>query len=175
MTLVIFGSAKKNGFTGQLLQRELSQNRGKYPGPVRFFYCFEHLIAPCSGCGECRRTGRCRHEDLTAFHRDFLAATQLVFAFPVYNGSVPAPLKALIDRFQPYYELHFKGQSPFANKRPVTVVITAGAKNTAPQPLLSQLKPVFSVTGGQLQRCLLLAGTDSNNPTLTVLNKDEVL
>ena len=100
MTLVIFGSAKKNGFTGLLLQRELSQNREKYPGPVRFFYCFEHFIAPCSGCGECSQTGRCRHGDLAAFHRDFLAATQLVFAFPVYNGSVPAPLKALLDRFR---------------------------------------------------------------------------
>ena len=173
MTLVIFGSANKNGFTAQLLQQELRQHRAEYSRPVKFFYCYEQAAAPCSGCGHCRESGSCRHRDLTDFFRDFSAAQQIIYAFPVYNGSLPAPMKAVVDRFQPYYELHFKGQSPFAAVRPATLVITAGAKKATPQPLLQQLRPVFSVTGCRQQRCLFLAGTDRPNPHLTVLDKED--
>ena len=148
MTLVIFGSAKKNGFTGRLLQRELSQNREKYPGPVRFFYCFEHFIAPCSGCGECSQTGRCRHGDLAAFHRDFLAAAQLVFAFPVYNGSVPAPLKALLDRFQPYFWTDARKRL----RRPAVLhVVGEGGDPHGFEPLVGTVRSALAVAGFRLE------------------------
>lgn len=173
--MVIFGSAKKNGHTAQMLQQELGQHRAEYSHPVQFFYCYEQAVTPCSGCGHCHEAGSCRHRDLTAFYRDFLTAQQIIYAFPVYNGSLPAPLKAVVDRLQPYYELHFKGQSPFAQVRPATLVITAGSQRATPQPLLQQLRPVFSVTGCRQRRCLFLAGTDGAAPQLTVLDEGESL
>lgn len=35
-------------------------------------------------------------------------ADAVIVATPVYNLSFPAPMKALFDRFQRYYEAHFR-------------------------------------------------------------------
>lgn len=153
------------------LQQVLSESHDK----TTYFYCYENRFAPCDGCNSCQKSGICRHRDLDPFYQNFLTADRIVYAFPVYNGSLPAPMKALVDRLQPFYYLHFSGQDPFAEKRPVTVVMTAGAKNFQPKPVLAQLRPVFSVTGCQFEKCFALTGTDSPTPNFTTISgKDEL-
>lgn len=162
LTLVIYGSAHRHSFTRTLLRQYLTEK----PGEICYFNCYSNSFAPCDGCQSCKTNGFCRHHDLNSFYRNFEQADRIVFAFPVYNNSFPAPLKAVIDRFQVYYHLHFSGQRVFKTKRPTAVLMTAGSLQDRTETVLAQLTPAFTVTGCTLTYCAVLLGTDTNRPTL---------
>lgn len=62
---------------------------------------------PCIHCGKCETADLCVFDDLDEYNKLLNEAEALVFASPVYNLSVPAPLKALIDRSQRYFSKRF--------------------------------------------------------------------
>jgi multimeric flavodoxin WrbA len=155
---IIYGSPNKNSFTMELLK----QAQGENLKSAYFYNCFEGSAKPCDGCGFCKTSEGCKFTDLNDFFENFKKAKQVVFAFPVYNGSFPAPMKSLIDRFQQFYNARF-----FRNKRPpiegtrdVTLVITAGS-DIDPLPLITaQLKPLFTICGCKLKSAVMLLNTD---------------
>ena len=51
-------------------------------------------------CGWCDENVGCVFDDMDEFFADFEQADYIVITTPVYNGGVPAPLKAVVDRFQ---------------------------------------------------------------------------
>lgn len=58
-------------------------------------------IHPCIGCYQCYNTGTCIFDDdMAAIIEDVSRSRLVVVCSPVYTNSVPAGLKALIDRFQ---------------------------------------------------------------------------
>ena len=165
--LIIYGSPNKDhSFTMELLKKV----EPDFLDNSVFFDCFNASPKPCDGCGFCKRADNCKYTDLNGFFDAFKAASRVIFAFPIYNGSFPAPMKALIDRFQQFYNARF-----FKNKRPpiegmrdVTLVITAGSKND-PLPLIAaQLKPLFTVCGCRLKKAVMLLGTDGEPTFKTV-------
>ncbi|MBQ3562542.1 MAG: flavodoxin family protein [Clostridia bacterium] len=165
--LIIYGSPNKHSFTMELLEKILLNDLSDY----NFFDCFEAKPVPCDGCGYCKENEGCKFTDLNGFFEDFKKAKEVIFAFPVYNGSFPAPLKSLIDRFQfLYYDRFFKNRRPpIEGIREVTLVITAGSK-IDPLPLITaQLSPLFTVCGCKLKRAIVLTGTDT---VPTLLTKD---
>ena len=107
--LIIYGSPNKNSFTMELLKKVTAE---KFENSY-VYDCFENSPNPCDGCGFCKVKDSCKFDDLNQFFENFKKAEKIFFAFPVYNGSFPAPLKALIDRFQIFYNARF-----FKNKRP---------------------------------------------------------
>lgn len=166
-TLILFGSPAKHSFTMELLKKTAAKKLEN-----AFFYdCFKNNPIPCNGCGFCKKNDGCKFNDLTDFFEQFKQAKEIIFAFPVYNGSFPAPMKAVIDRFQFFYNARF-----FKNKRPpvdgirnVTLVITAGGK-ADPLPLITaQLTPLFTVCGCRLKKAVMLINTDKE-PTLITKN-----
>ena len=160
---IIYGSPNKNSFTMELLRQSERQSLEN----ACFFNCFEARPTPCDGCGFCKASDGCKFDDLNDFFKDFERAENVILAFPVYNGSFPAPLKSLIDRFQWLYNARFfkNKRPPIGGKRDVTLVITAGSKKN-PLPLItSQLKPLFTISGCKLKKAVMLLNTD-NNPTL---------
>lgn len=60
-------------------------------------------IEYCAGCLTCKTNGgTCRYDDdMTEILREILDSDVLLFSFPLYNYSMPAPLKALLDRTMP--------------------------------------------------------------------------
>lgn len=162
-SLIIFGSPSKSSFTMELLKKVAAQKLED-----AFFYdCFKNPPAPCDGCGFCKNNDGCKFNDLTDFFENFKAASEVVFAFPVYNGSFPAPMKAVIDRFQLFYNARFfkNKRPPIEGRREVTLVITAGGGED-PLPLIAaQLKPLFTVCGCTLKKAIMLINTDAE-PTL---------
>ena len=161
--LIIYGSPNKSSFTMELLKKSVTGDIASY----RFFDCFKESPAPCDGCGFCKAADTCKYNDLVHFFEDFKKAKNIIFAFPVYNGSFPAPLKSLIDRFQIFYNARFfkNRRPPIEGIREVTLVITAGG-NADPLPLITaQLNPLFTVCGCKLKKANLLINTD-NCPTL---------
>lgn len=67
----------------------------------RVFYLQEMDIQPCIGCYVCYNQGYCPIEDdMPRIIRAIEGASVIVVCTPVYTGTVPATLKAVIDRCQ---------------------------------------------------------------------------
>lgn len=106
--LILFGSPRKNGFTMQLLRVFLQQWLLQYPDTkITFFYAYKEAVAPCTACGYCRRQLGCSIDDYEKFDRLYREADFVVVASPIYGLGFPAPLKAVFDRTQQYYEARF--------------------------------------------------------------------
>lgn len=136
---------------------------------------FSALPIPCDGCGYCKAHPACKHRDLDRFFEAFSAADHIIFAFPVYNNSVPAPLKALLDRFQQFYYARFvRGERPpMPGRRTVTLVMTMGADHDVTPLILEQLRPIFTICGCRLRKSIVQVGTDrlSSADSLTPILK----
>lgn len=156
--IVIYGSPKNNSFTKKLLEYHCE----KPLDSLDFFDCYKMSPTPCTDCGFCKENDGCIFKDLDGFFDSFLKAENIIIAFPIYNGSFPAPLKALLDRFQRFYSARFFRNKKLFNshKRNVTLVITAGS-DFDPLPLiLPQIKPIFTICGCELKKAVLLTNTD---------------
>lgn len=70
-------------------------------------------IAGCIGCGGCDKTGKCVvDDDMQKIYPLLLEADAIVLAAPIYFYSVPAQVKALIDRCQALWCKRFLEKSP---------------------------------------------------------------
>ena len=98
--IVLFASAAKNRFTKQLTDVFLSE----YSGSVKFYNMYEENIKPCAGCGFCTTNGKCRMNDMDDIINDIFASEFIIFATPVYNYTFPSPMKAFLDRLQPFFD-----------------------------------------------------------------------
>jgi len=107
---LLFGSPHKDGETAALVREYLA----KLPdAEVTGFYLYETPVSPCKGCGGCRKTGHCVCRDMDDLYASLEQSDLLLIASPVYCLSAPAPLKAALDRLQPYFERRFSlGQVP---------------------------------------------------------------
>ncbi len=164
-TLIIYASPKSGSFTEKLLISEVG-SLSLYP----VFDCFKELPLPCNDCGYCKTKNGCSKSDLDRFFLDFEKAEKIVIAFPVYNSSVPAPLKALLDRFQRFFSARFlRGiKPPMDGKREVTLIITSGSDKDLLEDILKQITPIFTISGCTLKKCITLKSTDK-------LSKDGIL
>ena len=71
------------------------------------FYPSDMYIRPCSGCYQCYNYGRCVFlDDMTELYGAVKSASLVVICSPVYTNTVPAPLKAVFDRFQAYHAMN---------------------------------------------------------------------
>ncbi|WP_251197893.1 flavodoxin family protein [Anaerotardibacter muris] len=71
---------------------------------VTLFSIAEMDIHGCIGCDTCKDTGTCIYEDdEVKVHAAIDGADLVVIISPIYFAGVPSQLKALLDRFQPYF------------------------------------------------------------------------
>lgn len=164
--LVFFGSPHKNGHTAQLLRAFLEPFRNKNMD-IQIIDAFDEDIAPCNACGVCKTRETCRFHDFDEIDSQLRLADILVFATPIYNLSFPAPLKAIMDRTQRYYEarfsLHIK--PPIARPKQAILLVTAGSANPDGAEIMEkQLKMIFTVMNTTLKHTILLSKTDTAQP-----------
>ena len=119
---MIFASPRADGNTAALLREFLAE----YPGAeIERFDAYALAAAPCTACGACEKTGKCVARDLDALFAACESCDILVLASPVYNYDFPAPVKAVLDRAQPYYHKNFeRGAADPARKG--YLLLTAG-------------------------------------------------
>ncbi|MDO4503781.1 MAG: flavodoxin family protein [Clostridia bacterium] len=98
--LILFGSANKKGSTSKMLCKFL--NKFKNP-TIKFVSAYEKRVEPCIGCDFCKENLKCIFRDMDDIYEFLKESDVIIFAFPIYNFSFPAPLKAIFDRFQIYY------------------------------------------------------------------------
>ena len=101
--LCIAGSPRRHGNSERLLDA-LIQGVNNSGGLAEKLVVVDYGIAPCRGCHSCSRTGQCVIEDrMNDVFPLIDGADAIVVSSPVYFATVPAVLKALYDRCQPYW------------------------------------------------------------------------
>lgn len=160
--LVLFGSPRNNGSTAKLTGAFLKGIRKT--DQVEIVRLYELMPTPCNACGYCKASNGCSKKDLEKFMDCFQAADVVVVATPVYNLSFPAPLKALFDRFQRYYEAHFRRKIENSIEKPKksVILVTAGDNDeTGFEIIQKQCAMSFSILNTQITGAMLAKDTDT--------------
>ena len=158
--LVVYGSPRADSGSAALCRALLEQKPAD--AVVTEYHAYRLNAKPCLGCGGCDRQVGCVQRDLDVFYRDFEAADIVVFASPVYNGGFPAPLKAILDRFQCYYALRFAHgvRPPIARHRRAALVLTGGCDAAGSEHMVQTLRQQFTVLNAELVASVTVTGTD---------------
>jgi len=159
--LVFFGSPNQNGTTAELLHEFLKPFEGS--ARVETVNAYERNIAPCIACNVCAGEERCSQPDFDDIDALIRAADVIVVATPVYNLSLPAPLKAIVDRTQRYFAARFSLGIPNSVEKHKTgaLLVTCGSKDCEGAAIISrQLKLVFSVINTSMEGMVVWPGTD---------------
>ncbi|MDO5111614.1 MAG: flavodoxin family protein [Clostridia bacterium] len=102
--LILNGSPKRDeSDTMHLTRAFLAGLREVADAEETLLHVIDQHIEYCTGCFACKRNGgACIHEDdMANILREILSSDILLFSFPLYCYSMPAPLKALLDRTMP--------------------------------------------------------------------------
>lgn len=146
--LVVNGSPKSDGATAKLLEAL------DLPEQSDYIDCFKKLPLPCMDCGFCKEEFSCALKDLEKEYELIEQADIIIFAFPVYNMSLPSPLKALVERFQKYFNAHFALgiKQPVEKPKKIGIIISSGSDDEFSKTVcVSQIKQAFSVMNGEVE------------------------
>ncbi len=159
--MAIMASPRKTGYTAKLLGsllREFPKGTN-----IEIVNLYELNPTPCNACGYCKAGNGCSKKDLEDFFKKFETTDVIVFATPIYFMGVPAPFKALIDRFQRYYEARFRRnmQNPIEKHRKAVLIVTSGSDGEIGYEVIKhQLLQAFSVLNIELCGVTLAKNTD---------------
>lgn len=102
--LVFNGSPKKEkSDTWHLTKAFLKGMTSIHDYDIQMINVIDQKIHYCQGCFSCKQNGgKCiYHDDMEDILKAILQSDILIFSFPLYSYSMPAHLKALIDRTMP--------------------------------------------------------------------------
>ena len=161
--LVINGSPRTLGNTDKLLNAFLSSVPKE--NKVKVFNTYELMATPCNACGYCKASDGCSKKDLENFFGYYAESDVIIVATPVYNFTVPAPLKALLDRFQRFYEAkHRRGKEKvFQNPKKAILIVTSGGDGRIGYEIIKrQIESVLSNADTETVASMLASETDKN-------------
>lgn len=164
--LVIFASPTPAGTTRAMLDNFLNPFRETEAWEITEINAYELHAQACTGCKACAKKERCRFDDLDTFDKQLRECDLFVVASPVYNYSFPAPFKAVLDRFQRYFEARFSlGVKPAIKKhREAALLLTMGSGDERGIEITTyQLERAFSVMNTDLTGCAVWSSTDLGN------------
>lgn len=125
--LCIAGSPRRGGNSDRLAEALLG-GVNKAGGSGELLIASAAGAKPCRGCNACSKDGRCIQRDgMDAVYAAIDAADAIAICTPVFFATVPAVLKVLYDRFQPYWARRYVLGEPARDpKRPGALLIVGG-------------------------------------------------
>lgn len=158
--VVLFGSPHKTGNTARMLSAFLSE-KPEYDS-LYFYYCYKENPSPCLDCGICKMGDACSQSDLEELVEEIKQADLLIIASPVYNLSFPSPLKAVLDRFQRFYQAKvFRKQILFPHPKEAVLLLNCGSKDsTGFDVILNQMKLILPLLNAKLVSTICVDHTD---------------
>ena len=125
--LCIAGSPRRNGNNDRVLDA-LEDGVRSAGGEIDHLVAAQSGVNPCRGCNACAKDGRCIQRDaMDDIYTRIDAADGIAIATPVYFATVPAVLKVLYDRCQPYWARRYVlGEAAPAVRRPGALLIVRG-------------------------------------------------
>lgn len=170
---VLDGSPHPSGFTNELLETFLSIFYQHDERDISYWHTYALEAKPCIDCRVCSKEERCTFSDLDEFYDDFEQCDLFIVSTPVHFLSMPAPLKAVIDRFQRYYSARFilKKQQPIEKKRQSFFISTCGSNDTMGFDIIEkQLDMVNAISNLSSLGSFVFSETDTKNIT----NEDKI-
>lgn len=160
--LCIAGSPRRQGNSERLLEACVEGVR-EAGGEPDVLVASEAGIQPCRGCNTCSRTGECVIADgMADVSRRIDAADAIIVASPVYFATVPAVLKVLYDRLQPYWARVHRLGYPRPVRRPgALLVVRGGGDPFGFRAAVDTTKSVFAVLGVDYAAELRVEGPDA--------------
>ena len=133
-------------------------------GDVTVIEAYKAAVAPCAHCGYCGKQRGCVYDDgFTAIDKALWEADFLVVASPVYGLGFPAPLKAVFDRCQQYFEAKFSlgAANPIPKPKSALFLAAFGSKDgRGVEMMREQLRYTFLLVNARLEKTVLAANTD---------------
>lgn len=117
----------------------------------------------CLGCNACSKSGRCIQRDgMDAVYASVDSADAIVVATPVFFATVPATLKTIFDRFQPYWARRYVlGEPRPASKRPGGILVVGGGGDPfGTDCAVNAVKSVYAVLSVDASRLVEVVGPD---------------
>lgn len=158
--VILYGSPHENGHTKKTLYKVIKELKNDYN--FEFIDAFKANVKPCIDCGFCEKTGECVFSDFNNIDKILRECELLIIATPIYNSSFPAPLKAIIDRTQMYFNMKTKLKiNPFKQKKYAILVATYGSNDdSCEEIILNQLKLFFILLNAKLSKVIFVKNTD---------------
>lgn len=160
--LALAGSPRRHGNSEQLLDAAVGGAEAA-GADARKMVVAEMGIEPCRGCNGCSLTGECVIRDrMREVYEELDRADALLIGSPVFFATVPAALKALYDRCQPYWARINVLKGPRPPRRPAGLLLVRGGGD--PYGFRSAVEPtksVLSVVGFAVTAELKVEGVDS--------------
>jgi len=160
--LTIAGSPRRGGNSDRLLDA-LEDGVAQAGGIAVRVVASQAGVAPCRGCNACSRTGRCVIRDGMDVVNELIdGAGAIAVASPVFFATVPAVLKSLYDRCEPYWaRRHVLGEPAPAHKRPGAVLVLGGGGDPfGTACAVTTTKSVFGVLGVSAEHVIEIVGPD---------------
>lgn len=160
--LCIAGSPRRGGNSAGLLDAFAAGVTEAGGTPERLAVA-DLEIQACKGCGACSATGECLiRDDMDDVYPLLDSAQALVIATPVYFATVPAVLKALYDRCQPYWARRYLlGAERRPKKRPGALLVVGGGGDPfGTSCVVTPTKSVMGVLDVSLDTVLEVVGPD---------------
>lgn len=167
--LILFCSPHSHGCTRRLLDGFMEPFKDRTDWQPVEIDTYALAAHPCTGCRACAKKEGCAFNDLDKLDKELRRSDLLVVASPVYNASFPAPMKAVLDRTQRYFEARFSlGISkPVKKHRDAFLLLTMGQEDEFPVEVMAhQLERAFSVMNTTLRGCAVWNGTDLGRKNL---------
>lgn len=164
--LVLFSSPRKSGYTKKLLDSFLNEIGEKYD--IKIIDCYKLMPKPCIHCGVCEKADSCTFNDLDEYDKLLNEAEVLVFASPVYNLSVPSPMKALVDRSQRYFSKRFSLgiKPPIKLHKKAILLLTCGSIDDSGFNIIEkQLSRMFTILNTEIFGSVYMSETDKITDT----------
>lgn len=158
-TLVLFGSARENGHTRQMLDLFLNNLEGE----KEIIDAYRTNVAPCKDCRYCWHKKGCSIKDgMQEIYQKIEEADNIILASPMYFHSISGELKSLIDRLQVYWAGHVRKDMPETFLRKGAILMVGGAPSFEDQFLGGELvfKNLFNDLSTEFLGEVCLANSD---------------
>lgn len=146
VVLCVAGSPRRRGNSDRFLDAAVSgiESAG---GVAKILIAAEADVEPCRGCNACSRSGTCVIRDgMDDIYEAVEAADAILIATPVFFATVPAVLKTVYDRFQPYWARRYVLQQPLTgSRRPAALIVVGGGGD--PYGMGCAVTPTRSILG----------------------------
>jgi len=163
IVLCIAGSPRRGGNSDQLLAALIDGVEAAGATATRLV-ASDAGAHTCRGCNACSQTGECVVRDgMDAVYSAVDAADAIVISTPVYFATVPAVLKTLYDRFQPYWARRYVLGEPARDpRRPGALLVVGGGGDPfGTGCAITPTKSVMNVLAVSLLEIFECVGPDS--------------
>lgn len=158
--LGILGSPRINGNTDKLLDKVLKKFKNKH-NKIEKVIISSYKIAPCRECIGCKTTGICVIEDeMDKIYKKIYLADVVALASPIFFMSLPAHVKAMIDRCQSLWVKKYILKKKNKRKKGIFIAVAGTKRKNVFKGAKQIVKAFFSTINAEYSDEILVAGTD---------------